>query len=252
MVIATPYPLETDHWKLSREIHLDFEEALELVRAQMMIDASAPIYRIGHSLGAKLLVLGACFKGAGTADPIKSTTDSLGLISFNNFALADSLKLVTNVVERLGPMRDATATIKGVLDMVQSFAATQGTSIPGVEVSPSPVELDEAIERSFSASNTGIWRFANDDLDSSQSLLDAMPETAIYTLKELEGSHLSPVVFRLEAEQIDPSLAMLAGSRGFKFGDAVALEPLIQSVANWIYPKRLPSANAEEVEDEIA
>ena len=57
--------------------------------------AGAPTFRVGHSLGAKLLVIGACGDGAA------EERARLGLLAFNNFGVADSVKLAASVVQQM-------------------------------------------------------------------------------------------------------------------------------------------------------
>ena len=131
----------------------------------------------------------------------------------------------------------------------------------GFEVSPTPSELEEAIRSTYSARSTSIWRFEGDGLDSSDGLVQALSEKpSPHTRESLAGSHLSPVVFRLEAKDIDPALELLLGSgQGFSFGSTSAVEPLCDALCEWIWPsgmakapKRLVGAAEAEPDDATA
>ena len=79
--------------------------------------------------------------------------------------------------------------------------------------------------------------FEDDRLDSSDQLLEALPAGADHERERLAGGHLLPVVFRLDAADIDPALALLLGSgRGFSFGTPEQLEPLTDALCDWIWP----------------
>jgi hypothetical protein len=236
-VIATPYDIGTDHWRLSKAVHAAFESGLEACREVSGLSPSAPCFRMGHSLGAKLLVLG---ETTATTDP-SPLTAPLGLLAFNNFGLGDSITLATELLGRVQG-NDASrtgATARQVLDafnMVQQFASVAGIDA-GLEVSPTPQETADAVSSSsgFGAPTT-IWRFDSDTLDSSDGLLESLPPSAPRTVSVLQGTHLSPVVFKLAANQIDPSLELLIGAQSFAFGSEDACAPLVDAACDWLWP----------------
>ena len=267
-VIATPYDIGTDHWRLSKSVHAAFDVAVQEVRESSGLAASAPVYRLGHSLGAKLLTLGKVgplvleageydnaeaesASASASASAASAAADApLGLLAFNNFDLSDSITLASDLIARVqndggegSRNADTARTILDAFGMVQQVANAAGVG-GTFEVSPTPSELEESIRASYSASSTAIWRFEGDGLDSSDGLVEALQAKSSPHMREsLAGSHLSPVVFRLEAKDIDPALELLLGSgRGFSFGSASAVEPLCDALCEWIWPSGMAKA----------
>jgi hypothetical protein len=252
-VIATPYEVSTNHWGLSESVHAAFETALEECRARTGLAESAPVFRLGHSLGGKLLCCQAVggrsgSDGASNGDaqnPVDAVAaSSIGLLAFNNFGLADSAALVSEVLNRVrGGDERADATARAVLDafnVVQQVASVAG--VKSLEFQPTPLELDEAMKTRYAVPSTKVFRFNGDKLDSSDALMTALPPSAKCDMTALVGSHLSPVVFRLTGEDIDPALALLLGTnRGFTFGDTKAIEPLCDALSEWIWPSGMAS-----------
>jgi len=234
MVIATPYGLETDHWQLSETVHQEFEEALEATKDMTGTDGSTPVFRIGHSLGAKLLVLKQV-RDAEMGMAVKG--DALALLAFNNFGIKDSAALAADFIGRVqGGDRgaDVAQNVFKAFNVVQQFQEATGFGA-NFEVSPTPEELENRASQKYNAASTALYRFDPDNLDCSKQLLDVLPMDAKVTFNELQGSHLSPVVFTLEASDIDPMLAMAMGNnQGFSFGDKEAIKPLASSLCTWI------------------
>eukprot|EP00665_Eupelagonemidae_sp_cell47_P003646 gene3646-4944_t len=76
-VVATPFSLGIDHWALSEQVSACFEAGRAACEEKYGLAPAAPTLRLGHSLGAKLLVLASLDQG-----PAK-----IGLIAFNNAGL---------------------------------------------------------------------------------------------------------------------------------------------------------------------
>ena len=272
-VIATPYDVGTDHWGLSRAVHRDFDAALSACREDCGLAASAPTFRLGHSLGAKLLVLGAlgpeqtgalppatssdgeagaaAAAAAQSAQPTAAAGDKIGLLAFNNFALKDSAELASNFLARLQGGPRAAETARAVMDafnMAQAFATSAGMDFgASLEVSPTPQELDSEVAARYAAAETTLLRFEGDNLDSADGLLAALPASARASTRTLDGErgHLTPVVFRLDASEIDPALELILGSgRGFSFGSAESLEPLCDALCEWAWPEGMKPTKA--------
>lgn len=253
-ILATPYDIGTDHWALSRSVHAAFVKGLEECRERSGLSSSAPTFRLGHSLGAKLIVLGEASRAA---DEAASSSDgatpptppaSLGLLAFNNFGLADSVALASDLLGRVqgSSASRAKATARQVLDafnVVQGVAQAAGLGGGMLEISPTPEETASAVSTSSGfAAPTTLWRFGNDNLDSSDDLLQALPPSAPRSVAVLEGTHLSPVVFRLAASEIDPSLGMLLGAQSFSFGSEEAVAPLVDTLCEWLWPTGMAGA----------
>ena len=172
-VIATPYQLSTDHDTLSRAVHNDFSNALAACQEACTIPSTAPVYRLGHSLGAKLLVIGALQRPVlpSAAPPTSmgnhGSAAGLGLLAFNNFGLEDSAALAADVLADLQGGERGEATARAVLEVfstVQQFASATGVG-PSLEVTPSPLDLEEAVSRRYAAPETSLWRFEDDTLE---------------------------------------------------------------------------------------
>ena len=277
-VVATPYDVATDHWALSNAVHDEFDRALLVCRERSGLSANAPTYRLGHSLGAKLLVLGALGEEeqglltsgdeerppAAEEQADDDAASKLGLLAFNNFDLSDSAELAAAFLARLqgGDEARMADNVKSAFDMAKGFASMAGIDF-GVEleVTPNPQELEDAVAKRYKAQQTTMWKFTGDALDSSDGLLNALPagtDVARSTLDEGARGHLTPVAFRLEAADIDPTLAMLLGSnQGFTFGDAEDVEPLCDEICEWMWPKGmarrpvLSSSGEEELEEVV-
>ena len=105
-VIATPYDVAPDHAQLAAECMAGFESARAEACELGLLPAAAPVFRAGHSLGAKLLVVEAC-RVAGEAgeagDEVYtgSAPAPLGLLAYNNFGVADSVRLASSVVQTM-------------------------------------------------------------------------------------------------------------------------------------------------------
>ena len=137
--------------------------------------------------------------------------------------------------------------------MAQAFATAAGVDFgAGLEVSPTPPELERAVAASYAAGQTTCWRFDGDALDSSDSLLGAVPPSASVECVTLNApaGHLAPVCFRLEAADMDPTLALLLGDRGFSFGDAAATVPLCDAICDWLWPDGMAAPTVRVLEPE--
>ena len=281
-VIATPYDVAFNHRQLAAATQDAFERAREECQTLYGLSTSAPTYRLGHSLGAKLLLLStlraerarigavssskeeAAERGARAAIPTAAPPlDSLGLIAYNNFGLSDSAALAASFISAAQGGDRGAETARAVLDafgFVQQMASVTGTA---VDVTPTPTELDAEVATWFGAASPTppltLLRFEFDDLDSSDRLLDALPPEVAQGVRvtRLPGGHLAPVFFRLDPADIDPALALLLGgamgSGGFSVGSSEALEPLCEAVCAWIWPgAKVPplllSAKADENE----
>ena len=264
-VIATPYDVAFNHRQLAAATQDAFERAREECQTLYGLSASAPTYRLGHSLGAKLLLLStlraerarigavssskeeAAERGARAAIPTAAPPlDSLGLIAYNNFGLSDSAALAASFISAAQGGDRGAATARAVLNafgFVQQMASVTGTA---VDVTPTPTELDAEVATWFGAASPTppltLLRCEFDDLDSSDRLLDALPPEVAQGVRvtRLPGGHLAPVFFRLDPADIDPALALLLGgamgSGGFAVGSSEALEPLCEAVCAWIWP----------------
>ena len=283
-VVAAPFDVALDHAALASGVEGRFDRGRQWCEETLGLAATAPAYQLGHSLGAKLLVMNcidnlaasstdevdddgtitilpavptgetaaAAGGGGRAASAAGAAPPSVGLLAFNNFGIADSARLVAQVVATAQGGERGTATAGAVMDafgLAQMVAKATGTSI---EVTPSPEELERAVARGgYAGTSPEVWRFENDELDSSEGLLTAMrkaaaagtsptPPPASGTTR-LPGGHLAPVFFRLDPSDIDPALGLLlGGAGGFTVGSASAVAALCDEVCQWIWPMERP------------
>jgi len=235
MVIATPYELATDHTRLARGVAKAFDACfLTCSLDGLAPPASAPVFRLGHSLGAKLLTIASCLSDR--------TEDALGLLALNNFGVAESAAFSAKIIAALqGGERGARTgeQVASVISLLQSISVATGNA---VEFTPSPQELREMVQSSHTARNTMLWRFDADDLDCSDALLPAFPPAASVDVTVLRGSHLSPVAFTIAPTEIDPILGALLGAQGVQtlsLGDEAVIESIVESVVSWLWPREL-------------
>ena len=232
-VIATPYEVGPDHSRLAEAVRESFDVARQGACDLGLLPAlaGAPTFRVGHSLGAKLLVIGACGDGAA------EERARLGLLAFNNFGVADSVKLAASVVQQMqGGGAQGAQTANAIADafaFAQSFGSASGVNL---EFSPSPQELQELVAASYAAADTRLIRFDADDLDCSTQLLSALPASAAAERVELSGAHLAPAALQLSLAEIEPTLAALLGARDFTLGDGEAVQATADALVAWLWP----------------
>ena len=172
-VVATPFDLTLDHDAAARTCRTAF-------RAEAARWRGLPRYGIGHSLGAKLLLLIAC----DDADAY----EKLVLLAPNNSGVADSARLLERLVDAAagtGEKRPPDGIDwGGVLGAAFSMA--------GLEVTPPPAETLERVARlRRPARGVTFVRFEDDDdLDAAASLGPVMSGASI---DWLDGGHLAPV-----------------------------------------------------------
>lgn len=267
-VIATPFDLGVDHWAASRVVASRFDVARDVCVREYGLSPAAPTFRLGHSLGAKLLVIAALETGS-----LKSTAAAfgkLGLVAFNNFELKDSAALAAQLFassgggdafgeggeegDEGGRGEAVRKVVSDAFSIAQTLGGMAGVA-PPLEVTPSPDELLERVAADF-ACETAVFSFENDQLDSAAELLAAMPSSVGSQRTTLPGTHTSPVAFRLSVADIDPALAALlgtAGGRAVTVGDPATAAPLADALCGWIWPAALgapPTLGAAPAEDD--
>lgn len=168
--VATPFDLSLDHFEASRSVDIAFRRALD--------DDMSKVFGLGHSLGSKLLLL------LQAEDETKY--DSLTLVASNNFGLAESARLASTFLEAVNNEEPAWT---GLLDLALAAAASAG-----FDVSPSPRDTLDIVQ-SISDIDATFISFADDQLDSSADLVDALRTPVEDGVKavQLAGGHLNPV-----------------------------------------------------------
>uniref|UniRef100_A0A7S4BHR6 CHAT domain-containing protein n=1 Tax=Chrysotila carterae TaxID=13221 RepID=A0A7S4BHR6_CHRCT len=190
-VIASPFEVSPDHIRLAEQVSLAFNDCCNENGLSQL--PAARRFKLGHSLGAKLLVMNACSSS--------SPAGAVGTLAFNNFGVAESISFATAIAQQLTGRTDpaTAALISNAFAFAQQFAATQGVDF---EFKPSPQELDRMIAANYAATSTSIWKFEQDDLDSSQRLIDALPPSTPRLFAEFAGTHTAPVLLDLSPADI--------------------------------------------------
>lgn len=243
-VIATPYDVAPQHDRLATKVGEGFEAACSEAIARGMLPADVRTFRVGHSLGSKLLVIEACRGGAGTSAP-------LGLLAFNNFGVEDSVNLATSVVAKLQDSQRA-AQMAAFVSTAFTFAKQIGTAMgTQMEFSPSPSELQRLAGEAFYAPSTCFFRFESDELDCSAQLMESIGSLAETREVRLPGQHLSPVAVK---QELDASMASLLGVRSLTIGDSSGTKTTADALVKWLVPEvmqALPSQGETDADDNM-
>ena len=272
VVVATPYELDLDHEKCAMAVKKTYDEARRLACAKEGMDASrAPTFRVGHSLGCKLLCLVASAEDAneregngeagggtidmdvdatsGTAVAVSGTTrGGVGnvaghfLVAFNNADATDSVKLVEKFArellkKRAGAASGASEEFFKTLPNLAAFAE-RAAKAAGLEFKPTPAQTLERCRTRFASKRVRLIKFKDDDLDQNDELLEVLRERMkVYPgrvdARELDfGNHLTPVYFSTDGLKLTPALEKLVGQ--FALGDAEGVRKLSAEFAAFI------------------
>ncbi|MEN9208248.1 MAG: DUF1350 family protein [Gloeomargarita sp. GMQP_bins_120] len=159
-VIITPSVLpQLDHRGLATQAYWEFQEVMQGLK----LPTDLPVYGLGHSLGCKLLLLMACWFPVERAGQI--------FMSYNNFGLQRALPWLDNL--RHVPLLD---------------------QVPA-EVSPSPRETLDVIQRRYRIAKNVLIRFSQDRLDETPQLTDILQQKFPAGLRvyHLAGNHSTPL-----------------------------------------------------------
>lgn len=176
-VIATPYDLTLDHWAAADECQEKFHRALSSLQSRGW--PTGPVFGLGHSLGAKLLLL------RGSYDKV------IGLAP-NNMGVKDSAKLLKEFLAAMAAKEDTipTTSFDTLFDI-----AVMGASALGIEVIPDPRTTLETLRTS--SPDTAFIAFDGDVLDNTNDILAALSNNDDGSpppdVLRLPGGHLSCV-----------------------------------------------------------
>jgi len=256
-VITAPYSVSLDHFELAKKAG----EALRRATVQCeeggngIYSTDLPKFYLGHSLGSKLL--GIALAASGVRD-----VDGIGFMSYNNFGFKNTISMVKTFADDfnknggVGGGGFGGGMPNGInLDQILDFAG-EAVSMMGFEFSPDPETMDRIVEMKFDENlqkKTRMFIFDDDDLDSSQSFLDACKGPGP-SVSRLEGTHLAPAYIKLGIDDLDlPEEAMpfvSEASGGFQnasFGDEDAMNGAVNEICKWIMgqePSRPPLLSA--------
>lgn len=160
-VIATPFVNTLDHQAIARDVLNRFETTLNRLQATTALSKRyLPIYGLGHSMGCKVhLLIGSLFavERAGNI-----------LISFNNYPARRAIPFVEQL--NISPAFD-------------------------IEFTPSPVETNDLIAKSYDVRRNLLIKFIKDDIDQTVSLTEVLQQRFpnMIALQTLPGNHLTPL-----------------------------------------------------------
>lgn len=234
-IIATPYEVGTNHWRLAEQSEQGFQSAFREICQRESYSANSPCFGIGHSLGAKLQVLSACSHQAqgSTTLPIKRRHVLTG---FNNASATDTVSLLERFARRL--LRDD--SMLGNLPRISSLVGAAVEAM-GVEFSPTPSETLASAKRGFTNPDAtlGLLQLSEDDLDMSEELAEAVGRNLRVVKERLPGSHVAPVCARVEdAGSINPRLS---GLGELSFGDAEVAAQIASCIGRLVRAQGAPA-----------
>ncbi|MGK7873708.1 MAG: DUF1350 family protein [Xenococcaceae cyanobacterium] len=203
-IIATPFVNTLDHTAIARNVLNRFESILERLQAtNVLVQRYLPIYGMGHSMGCKLhLLIGSLFsvERAGNI-----------LISFNNYPARRAIPFVEQ------------------LEINPAF---------NVEFTPSPVETNELIAKSYEIRRNLLIRFNNDDIDQTVSLNPVLQTRFpnMVALLTLPGNHLTPLGQDINWQVGEVFTPLDAIGQWVKQGLSRDLNRLKQEIIRWLNP----------------
>ena len=202
-VIATPFVNTLDHTAIARNVLNRFENILERLRATNRLGQRyLPIYGVGHSMGCKLhLLIGSLYsvERAGNL-----------LISFNNYPARRAIPFVEQLDNR-------------------AF---------NVEFTPSPLETDNLVAKSYSVRRNLLIQFNNDTIDQTVSLNTTLQTRfpSMVVLLTLPGNHLTPLGQELDWKTGDTYTPFDAIGQWMQSGFSRDLRRLKQEIIRWLNP----------------
>ena len=247
-IIAAPYPLNLDHFELSKKSGEALRRAVVQCEENGNYSTTLPKFYLGHSLGSKLLSI--ALSASGVRD-----TEGIGFMSYNNFGFKDTISMVKDFADDLDSGDDADGNGKGsnfnvqgpMLDQILNFAE-EAVGMMGFEFTPDPATMDRIVEMKYDDAlqkKTRLFVYDNDDLDSSKGFIDACSGTgAGPSISRLKGKHLSPVYVKLGiddleiADEVKPFVNEASGGfQSASFGDEEAMNGTVDEICDWIMGK---------------
>lgn len=233
-IIATPDPqlLGFDHGAAARAVCERYADAAFAIRQRYAVDdRRVPVFGLGHSLGAKVLVLagsdGACARALGVRRAANA------LLSYNNYSARRSVPLFEPLLAALrvgldgagagaASARELVRQLEGAIDEYAAgteiaapfraglrelgrLSGQLGTALAGValadDFTPGPEETLERVRRAYDVSSNLLVRFSADTICESEALARELrarftaPDTGIggrLSYKRLRGTHVTP------------------------------------------------------------
>lgn len=246
-VVAIPYEVGLDHFGIAQKAVSRMKSAVVECEDSRGYSSSLPKYAIGHSLGCKLHSIGIAATGIG------EELAGLGFVSFNNFGFAETITMARSFANEMNlggntGFQGGPAPFDALFDL-----ASMAIGAVGLEFTPSPDDLDRIVKTKFNEDvlkKIRLFKFDDDDLDSSKRFLNCFEEGEPLSISKLPGTHLSPVFLKLGVDDLDlPEEARVmadAATGGFQnasFGNEEVLDTLVDEVSDWMLGKA-PSASS--------
>ena len=241
-VIAAPYNVGLDHFALAKDVGELARKAILQCEDDRQYPTSLPTYCLAHSLGCKL----ATIYMAATDQEY----EGIGFMSYNNFGFGRTISMAREFSNVIGDANDSNgdsgSSTRRILDQVFDLAES-AVSMIGLDFSPNPLEMDRLISLKFDQARqrkTRLFSFDDDTLETTQDfVMDCSGPGP--TVSGLEGTHLTPVYFKVDLDEVDdipPEAREMAqeamgGLKSFSFGNEEQLQALVQEVCDWILGK---------------
>lgn len=265
-IVATPIPVTLlknplQHVKLGRKLRRQFQSAYtNILEDEYGRDVlkDIPIVGMGHSLGARLLVVLATLQDSNHYTDYKSYI----LMSFTNYASAASIPGIQSLLrqskrledieetktrERRSDddddydqdwdelMEDLTGALKEQAEKLKTALTPRSNEL---EFYPSPDQLWKALkeDQRYRIQQTLIVQFDEDNVDQSPRLTDCLVESTDIKYCRLRGTHLTPVKVGdndwLPSQASQALWKLITGKQSRRTTDA--FRDLRQSIARYI------------------
>lgn len=233
-IIATPDPqlLGFDHGAAARSVSARFADAAAAIRQRYAVDdRRVPVFGLGHSLGAKVLLLAG--SDAACARKLGSRRAANALLAYNNYSARRSVPLFEPLLGalRVG-LQGAGAGAASALELVQQLDAAIDTYAEGTQIAapfrtglrelgrlsgrigatlagvtladdftPGAAETLRLVQAGYSVPSNLVVRFSADTICESEALARELrarftdPDTGIggrLAYKRLRGTHVTP------------------------------------------------------------
>jgi len=264
VVIVGAAPMGTNHLDLCRAVADSFETCYNelipmLISRQLVSSSFVPTFGLGHSLGAKLLVLASCDEQARKSLGVRMANV---LMSYNNFSIQDSIPQfeqlrnlgkglnLGDLVQGFKQFRtglEGTASMYGMGDMnIAGMDATleslekflQGETIDFV---PTPAEVEALIMRKYNVPSNCIIRFGTDTIDQSERLLSMLHgrfdddassrKSNIY--RNVPGTHMTPATPPIDATAAESTVGRFTENpfvQSFVYNSASAVNEQLEDL----------------------
>ena len=264
-IVATPIPVTLlknplQHVKLGRKLRRQFQSAYtNILEDEYGRDVlkDIPIVGMGHSLGARLLVVLATLQDSNHYADYKSYI----LMSFTNYASAASIPGIQSLLSQSKRLEDREETktrkrqsddddydqewdelmedLTGALkDQAEKLKTALTPRSNELEFYPSPDQLWKALkeDQRYRIQQTLIVQFDEDNVDQSPRLTDCLVESTDIKYCRLRGTHLTPVKVGdndwLPSQASQALWKLITGKQSRRTTDA--FRDLRQSIARYI------------------